>query len=178
MFISEMGYTEYSVYGFEANPKLCKQVKERFSQYPSVRIENLAISDHNGTENLYLEKGGQGSSIFSTKNNVTEECVLVESILLSDWISTNIPDFSDTYNILRFNIEGAELLLMRDLEASGMINDFDMFLGSDSDIHKVAELVPYLEEYKSILKRHSVVIHYYCRDLRNNASIKDLMEAL
>jgi len=88
----------------------------------------------------------------------------VDSILFSDWVSKNISNIRESVNILKINIEGAELYLFRDLHSSGLINDIHIFAGHHShDILKVGELENNVDEYFELIK--DIKIHKYCGEV-------------
>lgn len=160
---------DINIYGFEANPIFCKKITERYKQNNKVKIYNLAISDKNEKIKLYLEKTGQGNSIFKTKNNVNpNNFFVVDGISFVWWLVNNVPNYKKDVNIIRFNIEGAELLLINDMVKNGVIKYFDLFLGSHVgvDIKKVGEIKNKYNEYLKILEKNNINIKLYCKDLK------------
>jgi FkbM family methyltransferase len=160
----------YNIYGFEAHPDLAQQAAERYAEYPEVKIYNIAISDKNEKIELYLNRGrGLGNSIFKTKNNVdAKKFVEVEGVVFSDWVRDNKIDLT-MINILRFNIEGAELHLMNDLVLSGLYKDIDLILAPSTggDILKCKETKPLYGYYIEMLKRHNIRTIFFKRTPRN-----------
>lgn len=162
--ICENNNISYKIYAFEAHPEYSKLLSDKYENDNNVLILNKAISNKNGTVKLYISKssGGEGNSIFSTKNNVDiNEYFTVDSILFSDWVTKNVPNYKIENNIVRFNIEGAEWYLMNDLDKSGMFPYFKIFLGSTPDIHKVGELKNKYVDYNYILDKHGVIVHRF-----------------
>lgn len=149
---------EFSVYAVEA----CKILTEYISPAPpEVKIINKIISDHNGFENIYIAENGTGHSIFSTKNNVSPNFLTVECIKFSDWLEDNVADFKnkETTNIMKVNIEGAELHLFRDLIENDLVKYYDIFCGAGDDIEKIPELKDNVDEYYNMLKENNIIIH-------------------
>ena len=62
-----------------------------------------------------------------------------KGIIFSKWLKENIPDFESSFNILRVNIEGAEVHLFEDLINSDLIKHFDIFCGTGNDVEKISE---------------------------------------
>lgn len=156
----DMGF-EANCYGFEANPKDAEYCKDKFKYYKNVDIFNIAITDETKKVNLYLADGN-GSSIFKSKNNVSDEFITVAGIKLSDFLIATVKP--NDINILRFNIEGAEWLLINDLVQSGVYTWIDLYLGAGvaDDIRKVDELKDKEEEYIKLLNDHDIQILPWC----------------
>lgn len=161
IFIDAVGDKPYRVYGFEPNPIYYKKCVKRFKNNINVMIFNIAISDSYDTIKLYLEPSGEGSSIFSDKNNVTKDFVEVRCINFAPWAYKWIQD-GDT-NLLRFNIEGAELKLIQTL-IDYKIHDKFMYLGAEAgaDLLKVESLKVKHPEYMELLKKHNINILPFC----------------
>lgn len=175
--ICEQHNFKYNIYGFEAHPEYCKILEIKYKDDKNIQIINKAISNKNGNEKLYLNTtfGGEGNSIFKTKNNVIKDkFIVVESILFSEWIEANIPNFKNENNILRFNIEGAEWYLMNDLNKNGMLKFFKIFLGSHLDMNKVSELKEKIKEYEDILNQNNIKVESFV----NHKNIKNCNLAL
>lgn len=166
MFINicKKNQLEYRIYGFEAHPEYSKLLLDKYQNDSNVLILNKAISNKNGSVKLYISEpsGGEGNSIFSTKNNVhINKHFTVDGILFSDWIAKNVPNYKIENNIIRFNIEGAEWYLMDDLDKSNIFLYFKLFLGATSDMYKVRELKNKYVDYNSILNKHNVTVHRF-----------------
>jgi len=175
MFINEVkGVYDYTVYGFEAHPELAESCELKFKHDPNVHIYNYAITDEVNAGkyiNLYIaSNNGLGNSIFSTKENVNvNDFVSVYSISFVNWVKQNVPDYETSYNILRFNIEGAELFLINDIIKNNFLNHINLYLGAKPgrDIQCVAELQHYYDDYMKLLSDKNIVIHPYCSDYGN-----------
>jgi FkbM family methyltransferase len=173
---------DVNVYGFEANPIFYEKIKNRFIHNNKIKIYNLAISDKNEKVKLYLEKTGQGNSIFRTKNNVDpNNYYTVDGISFVDWLNDNLPNFVNDINIVRFNIEGAELLLINDMISKNVVKYFSLFLGSHIgvDILKVSEIQKEYQNYLKTLKDNKIEIKLYCKDLKNeNVNLKEELKKI
>ena len=176
---------QFNIFGIEAHPEYTKNLKEKYKNYNNVIIENFAISNKTDKIKLYIEpRTGLGNSIFSTKNNVNPEKFLdVESTTFSDYlINNNINLDSSSCNILKFNIEGAELYLWEDIVKSNLTNKIDIICGSGiRDINKVFEL----KNEKTLNYYNQLLIDinfekkfvYFC-DCNPNKSINEMKDNL
>lgn len=161
----ELGITDYSVYGFEAYPPYFENVKNMFNGNDKVRIMNLAVSDEYSKIKLHLsKKGPEGHSIISTKINLSENFVMVDTVDISDWIKNNVSDFEDSINIVRMNVEGAEINIFNSFIHSGINKKIQIFSGSLADIHKIG--ISEEEKIKFIrkLKSNDIDVLYLCKD--------------
>ena len=162
MFIDICNFNnwDYRIYGFEAHPEFSKKIKNLYSANKKVEIFNKAISNEYKLERLYLAplNAGEGNSIFSTKNNVDESFIEVEGISFSGFLNSQT-NFKNNFNILRFNIEGAEWHLMQDLINNQLNQYFQIYCGSTSDMPKVHELKQHIPTYNNLLLNNN--IHTY-----------------
>jgi len=174
---------DVKVYGFEAHLHLAEKVAHRYHKNKNVQIINRAISDKNGMTKLYIANGNkmEGNSIFPTKENVNpEEFVEVECVKFSDWIANNVPFWWRAKNVIRFNIEGAEIHLMDDIISTGVFRKIDLFLGSKGgvDILKCSEIVHLHENYLQMLADYEINVHQYCAVDIGNISDEYIREYL
>jgi FkbM family methyltransferase len=171
---------DYNVYGFEAHPKYISIANSKFKSNTNVSLYNYLISDTNGIGKLYLERGGtgHGNSMYATKYNVGETFIEVESISLVDWIIQNVPDYKTSYNIIRFNIEGAELPLIRDIVNKNFTRTFNLYLGADvgSDIKKVHEIRHEYNDYLALLQTHHINILPFCKELPYSINLANVLK--
>ena len=161
----------YKIYGFEAHLEYCKSLEKKYRHDKNITIINRAISNKNGIEKLYINEiyDGHGNSIFLTKSNIIKDkFITVKSILFSEWINENIPNFKNENNILKFNIEGAEWHLMNDLNDSGLLKYFKIYLGSHLDMKKVSELHDYVKDYENILKTNNIKVEKFVGSKNSN----------
>jgi FkbM family methyltransferase len=142
---------EYRIYGYEPCPDYLHHLRGKFEDDPCVTIRGIAISDYNGIGRLYMTEqfNGEGNSIYATKNNVDpSRYYMVEVAALSDELET-IERHDLT--ILKYNIEGAELNMMKDLIKTGKYKLIDFYCGATPDIGKVAEIRGELVGYQQML---------------------------
>ena len=171
---------EYTVYGFEGHPDYVRIASDTFKHDTNIHLYNYIISNTNGDAKLYLEHGGSGhgNSMYSTKYNVGHSYINVESISLVDWIIQHVPDYNTSYNILRFNIEGAELPLMHDIINKNFVNVFNLYLGADigKDIQKVSEIRHEYDSYIKLLQQHNITILPFCKELPYNINLTKILK--
>lgn len=169
-----------NIYGFEAHPGYCESLKRKYIGRNNVNIINLAISDKKGIAKLYLATNeGLGNSIFSTKNNVVQNNSLeVKCDLFSNWLNENNIDLDNSINILKINIEGAELFLFEDIKNNNLRDKFDIVCGHNMcDILKVKELTEKVEYYNSLVKELDINPVYFCH-ANINKSINEMVLSL
>lgn len=158
---------KYEIYGFEA----CEIFFSKLTYLNSknITIFNKAISKkHNETIKLYFEVNGpsEGNSIYKSKYNVSENnFCLVKTILFSQFLIENSINLDDSYNILRFNIEGAEYDLINDLIKNNLNNKIHLYCGSGNDVDKIKYFVDNKLniEYYNLLNQYKIKIYPFCR---------------
>jgi len=162
--LPSLGIENYRAYGFEPCQVFYDNLKSKFGNNDKVTLIKKAISDKNGIAKLYYSwESKEGHSIFDTKNNVSKDTFeTVETVLFSDWLREKVPDFAESFNILRFNIEGAEWHLINDLVKNDMIKNIDIFCGHGDDVKKIGEYKDNVDEYYNTLKRHNIKILLFC----------------
>lgn len=151
----------YTVIGFEPDLLLFNDLISKYDSNKKVKIFNVAISRNTEIVKLYKEiKIRQGNSIFETKNNVDKNNY--SHVIAINLSSILVPENLGDINIVRFNIEGAELYFMQDLINSGKHKLINIFCGSTPDIYKVAEIEKYKDYYDNLLKENNIVVsHFY-----------------
>lgn len=189
MFLSEIknsGY-QYSVHAFEAHPDYANKLTDKFKLDSNVFIHNFAITSMEQDMQLiklYLASSSEGNSIFSSKFNVSlNNYVDVIGISFVNWVKNNITDLDTCINILRFNIEGAELLLVNDIINQNFVNKFQVYLGSTpgADIRKCKEIAHLYESHINLLMDNNINILPYCHAFKSyngNINIVDIVQKL
>jgi FkbM family methyltransferase len=174
----------YNAYGIEAHPSYVNTAKEIFKNNNNVEIFNFAISNKKDTENLYLQEnqpdGGIGNSIFSSKYNVDKnKYIKIPSDTFSSFINDNNIDLNDSLNILKVNIEGAELYLWEDLKINNIRNKFQILCGyKDHDIFKVSELKPKYDYYMSLVEELNINLLHFCHYGGQTLAINNMKNAI
>lgn len=179
-YFPQLGVEDYSAYGFEASSHRCENLNKFFENNDQVEIIHRAIADsHDESVRLYHSENTVGHSIFSTKNNVN---VLnyedVQSIIFSEWLKDNVIDLSESFNILRTNMEGAEWYLFNDLVENDLVKYFSVFLGTGYDIDKISELENFYLEYENLLKSNNIeILRFTEHRPENNADVFSILDA-
>lgn len=151
----------YKAVAVDAFPAFADRTRNKFIMNPHVEVINAAISYTPGITRLYTSNEPQAHSIYEGNMHCTSgDFVEVDAIRFSDMVDP------DTFNIVRFNIEGAEWDLIRDLIDTDTRKHVDMFLGAQVgwDITKCAEIKDKVDEYFELLKVHDIRIHQWCAD--------------
>lgn len=171
------------VIGIEAHPEYAAQVANKYDQDKRVKILNYAISDKEGETKLYISKssGGHGNSIYESKDNVDPGNYVKAPMTCLSKLLRTLP-MSDI-NVLKYNIEGAEYNMLRDLIQNGIQGLFHVYCGAPSDMHKVSVLKAKAARFNSNLPvfgiHHQDFFHSpvpeYTRDMISNmrAQIKE-----
>ena len=171
----------YTAYGIEACPEYASLIKQKYIDNKNVIIHNKAISNSVGKTNLFIadNNDGLGNSIFRSKNNVdVNNKVEVSTTTFSEWLIENNIDLTNSINILKVNIEGAELFLWEDFKKNNLRNHFQLLCGHPShDIYKVSELNDKIDHYKSLLEELNINLMLFCHTDRNG-SINNMTSAL
>lgn len=146
---------EHEIHSFETLPYLANALKKYFIDEPNVKIYHAAawiedcsidfyVSDkstESGTLIKYKKTGG-------IKENIS---IKVPAIDFSNWTKKNISQ--DNFNILKFDIEGAEYTLLRHLIEQNTLDYFDKFFGEfhfdkiSNPSNKLKEDIEFVENY-------------------------------
>jgi FkbM family methyltransferase len=169
------------VFGFEPHPDLYNEVSKRYAGNLDIQILPYAVSDKNETIPLYIAESNkmEGNSIFSSKNNVdADNYVNVQAVKFSDYINTI--DYKDCINVVRFNIEGAEIHLFDDIIKSDLIENIDLYLGAKGgvDILKVSEISHLHSSYENKLRENGIEVHQFCSVSQDNISSEKICSIL
>jgi FkbM family methyltransferase len=171
----------YTAYGIEACPEYAKSLAQKYLNNKNVSIHNVAISNVIGKTDLFFSKSsdGLGNSIFKTKNNVdVSSKVEVQTTTFSNWLKENNIDLSNSINVLKVNIEGAELFLWEDFKKNDLRDRFQILCGHTShDIYKVHELSDQIKYYNSLLTNLNIDLMLFCHTNKNE-SINNMKLAL
>ena len=157
-----------------------QKAADRYRNYQNVQIFDYAISNNNGYAKLYIAEGNklEGNSIFKSKNNVDpSKYIEVKSIKFSDWIRKNIPNYTKEINVIRFNIEGAEIHLLEDIIEKELNKHIYLYLGASGgeDILKCKEISHLHSSYESRLKENEINVHQFCSVSQNNISSEKII---
>lgn len=178
--ISEL---KIELYGFEACNKYYNNIinnKEiiEIEKKCKLKIYNIAIADNIGDIKLYHHKNTVGHSIYDTKNAISDKFEIVKSTTFSSWLKKEDIDLDHSFNIIRMNIEGAELPLFNDLINNNINTKFKIFCGDGRDVSKIGEFIETGKdkEYYKLLKNNNIKIHRLINfKHENNCDIKNLI---
>jgi FkbM family methyltransferase len=146
------------VLAFEPNPWAFAALQRRFAGIPSVRCLNAAVTDHDGRMRLYLHQRSDqdpvrwspGSSLVRDKGNVSDRnWVEVETVDLDSliaWIDRPV-------TLLKLDVEGAELQLLRRLIETGRIASVEHVLVEMHD-QRVPSLLAEGVRVRTLLAEH------------------------
>jgi len=170
----KLGVDDYRIWGFEAFPEYAKQVEERYAKEDKIKIIAKAVSNNNEDINLYISSDVLGHSIFATKHNVdANKHITVPSIVFSEFLEEECPNFKDEVNVLKCNIEGAEWRLFEDLVGKNYHKHF-LIIGAGHDVRKISELN--YRDYCKFLSKNGIVIHRFSGDrIKENADVEGLL---
>jgi len=159
---------EYEIHGFEALPKFYNALKNKYEDKKNVHIHNLIIGSETGQKPLYLSNIPQGHSIYRSKTQCTDKFVMVDSVKFTDFVGEK---FKTQKNIIKFNIEGAEWDLVRDIVSKGYEQYISLWLGADigCDILKCKEIAHHYKEYVNILKKKKIKMHRFCENAQEKS---------
>lgn len=179
--IPELGVDNFHAYGFEPCIDVFKQLTRRFGNYRNVSLEAKAISTKNEIRKLYhgYKKGKYYSDANSLVENVftnTNEYENVECILFSDWIKENVPDFKNSFNIWRTNMEGSEWDLFLDLKNSNLLKYVHIFCGSNTEeeMGRSAKFVNFIPEFKKIVQDNNIKLHSFVHVSEIDTLLKEI----
>lgn len=173
---------DYEIYGFEACKKyydLVKSEKLFTLNKINTKIYNLAISSKNENIKLYHHKNSVGHSIYDTKNGVNKDTFeIVKGVKFSSWLNENNINLTNSFNIIRVNIEGAEYDLFNDLIENNLYDKISIYCGDGKDTSKVDELVKSnkaREHHKKLIKLGIKIHRYVDYKPENNANIIEII---
>jgi FkbM family methyltransferase len=129
---------KFAAYGFEASVAFFAEASEHFAGDEHVTMVNAAVCDdlpEGGKLRLYKADAARGSaSLYRDHYGGYEE---VDATKFSEWIAKTGIDVDNSICIMRMNIEGAELDVIRDLVRSGLSDKITAFYGMWDDVGKI-----------------------------------------
>jgi len=154
----------YTIYGVEAHPAYACMVKDKYLANHNIKIFNFAVSNKEGTEKLYIANTPIGNSIFANKSNVDRHnSIEIPSKTFSGWLKEEKIQLENAINILKLNIEGAELYVYEDLQRDNLRKYFHVICGHVShDIQKVGELSEKVDYYFNLMKELNINLIRWC----------------
>lgn len=163
-----------NIYAVDADYTHTDYLKAKYHEHDNIHVYTYAISNVDAVQvKLFLERKRLGSSIFSSKYNIDSNSYQhVETITINTFIKRYIPNFDSAFNVLKMNIEGAEIYVYENLIEHKLIDKIDIFCGHPThDIHKVSQLQDQIERYFEILDQYDIDIKYLCGETNSYNSI-------
>lgn len=156
-------FGEFEIYAIEPCKKTFKILKNKYRDFNNIYCYNIAINNRKGKCKLYHKNHKQVSkcnSIYETKRGVNKNLFeVVDCIRFSHWLKNYffVHGIKDSFNILKYNIEGAELDLFRDMDENDLFKHFDVIFGSAGhDILKCKEIEDKIDEYYKICDKYDI----------------------
>ena len=176
---------DLTIYGVEAYEPHFLELEKKYKNRDRVKLFNYAINNQKGLTALFISKSDKklGSSLYSTKNGVNPKSVqLVHGYTFLEFVSKYIKDFKSSVNVLKLNIEGAELSVYENLIKNDMRKHIDLFCGHPShDIEKISELSDKKNRYYSLIKEHNIQLSYLCAEgshITDKGTVKNKDESI
>ena len=147
-----------TVHAFEPNPHACAVLRKRFEHNPRVKVHEAAVHISDGTLRLYLHENSvqdeiywsNGSSLLADKPNVSgERFVEARTIDLAAFIDA----LPGRVRLLKMDIEGAEVEVLRRLIEAGSLDKVDV-LFVETHERKMPWLAPVTAKLKEELAAH------------------------
>lgn len=125
----------YKIYAFEANPDSYQKAKKTILDIPNAEIFNYALVQNippSGVVRLYLGSNSTEDSLYRVNDT---NSIDVPALKFSDFLKNT--NFSESINLLRMNIEGAENDIIQDLVEADLLDNFAGFYGMWDDLSKI-----------------------------------------
>jgi FkbM family methyltransferase len=140
----------FAAYGFEAIREFFAEAQHNVGKRPNVRLIHGAVCDREGTITLHrIEERGEGTSIY--REGEGEE---VPALRLSTWLKEEGINVGESVTLLRMNIEGAEVDVIRDLLDQGLSESIDGYLGMWDDAAKIDQ--EWGNQFRELLREHGI----------------------
>jgi FkbM family methyltransferase len=120
------------IYAFEPMPAQYETLRERFEDFPAVRLRNYGLGDETATLPLYGSNMDMEASMYPAKNDVDSSVVThCDFLEASEFFASYLTQ--DMTVIVKLNCEGAEVEILRNLmdtgeiwKCSDIVVDFDV----------------------------------------------------
>jgi FkbM family methyltransferase len=148
-------YPKAHVYAFEADPTTAEVLRLNVeqNQLRDVTVSNMLLTDHEGSEKFYVAAGTPGSLMMSA----------VASRFSSDSMEISVPagklstHIDGPIDLLKLDVEGSELAVIRDLVASGKIHQIARIISEYH--HKIENERSRLAGFLSLLEETGFEYH-------------------
>lgn len=156
-FYFELGVN--TVLWFEANPKICEEMKPTLQYISTQNMYNELLSDTDGDiVEFYITNNGQSSSMMKLKehkkyypNIVVSETISLKTKKMSTFIREQAIDTSK-YNFINVDVQGAELKVIKGFEE--YLDTID-FVYAEVNNEELYEGCPLMSEIDDFLSTHN-----------------------
>lgn len=161
---------DVSLIGIEANPRHYFAAKDGLLCSRANLINKALVGPNHVGEKvkMYVDQAGSGVGDTLLKERAIQRKMLsidVNAIRLSELFNELGVKPAEDIVVIRMNIEGSEVFVLKDLIDSGEIANIDGFMGSWDDAHKISKLLG--EEQDEIMDRYSVrPMQFNSRDIK------------
>jgi FkbM family methyltransferase len=141
-------YPDAEITAFEPAPWACEAIEATIeaNDLKGVALHNAALAECDGTLELFHDPEHPGSAVMSVfQDRMPGEAVRVPAVRLSRYVTRPV-DF------LKLDVEGSELAVLRDLEASGAITQIEQMVIEFH--HHMSPQTDNMSECLGILERH------------------------
>lgn len=150
-------YPDARIDCFEPNPESRTYLEENTASYPNVTVHPYALGERDGDISFYVDAEIQGSSIASAVNLLQAKRrpsreISVPMRMLSSYLTEPV-------DILKLDVEGGEMGIMKDLVSSGAIEKVRVILMEFH--HDPVSLPASLGEMLALLEKNGFA--YYVR---------------
>jgi len=154
---------DYKIFSFEPNRRNYKTCIKKFHNNDNIVIYPIGIAGTEKHFKLYDPERLVGCSIYKDKYNIDNTKFEIIPCVRFSYIYKTIGNIYDAdITILKMNIEGAELDVVRDLDKNNLFDNFDIFCNIapswTKDILKCESLKKYKSELDEILSNRSIKI--------------------
>ncbi|MCK5457896.1 MAG: FkbM family methyltransferase [Melioribacteraceae bacterium] len=148
------------VYAFEPNPYVYGILYDKFKENPNVHCINKGVMDEQGVMKLFLRKNSSenpvkfsiGSSFMTLSKYLNYESNLeIEVVDLCKFIES----LNSRVKVLKIDIEGAEMKILKKLIKTGMISKIDYVFVEMHD-NWSPELKPEADEIRDLIKTKGI----------------------
>ena len=157
--MNQLKIDDYMIYDFEPYSEHYEYINKKYKNNNKVICLNLAISNSNKKEKIYIASTNLGHSIFPDKHNIVNvnNFIEINSILFSDWFNKNIN--KKDINIVLINIEGAEYYFFNDIIDNNIKQNILLFYGSIEDPKKIKSLKPHLQNFYKKINDNNIIMY-------------------
>jgi FkbM family methyltransferase len=141
-------YPDCVITAFEPAPWACAAIEETLAanDLRGVTLHNAALAETDGTLELFHDPKHPGSAVMSVyEDRMPGEKVQVPAVRLSRYISAPV-------DVLKLDVEGSELPVLRDLVSSGTLSQIRQMVIEFH--HHMSPQVDNLSECLAILEQH------------------------